>query len=45
MSDAGPQFGMPGYEVPLLYIAGLATLGLFGPGAFSFDERARESTS
>lgn len=33
MGDAGPQFGVPGYEVPLLYIAGLAALLLSGPGA------------
>jgi putative oxidoreductase len=35
MGDAGPQFGMPGYEVNLLYIAGLLALALWGPGALS----------
>lgn len=39
LSDAGPQFGMPGYEVPLLYIGGLLTLLVFGPSRFSVDER------
>ncbi|MCH7640512.1 MAG: DoxX family protein [Bacteroidetes bacterium] len=38
MGPDGPQFGMPGYEVPLLYAAGLATLALMGAGALSVDE-------
>jgi putative oxidoreductase len=33
----GPQFGPPGYEVNLLYIAGLLTLILGGAGPFSID--------
>src|SRR5215472_2872462 len=33
----GPQFGPPGYEINLLYIAGLLTLILGGAGAFSID--------
>jgi putative oxidoreductase len=33
----GPQFGPPGYEVNLLYIAGLLTLILGGTGPFSID--------
>src|SRR4029079_8718146 len=33
----GPQFGPPGYEVNLLYIAGLLALILGGAGPFSFD--------
>ncbi len=33
----GPQFGPPGYEVNLLYIAGLLTLILRGAGPFSID--------
>ena len=37
MSDGGPVFGMPGYEVNLLYIAGLAALALGGAGAYSID--------
>jgi putative oxidoreductase len=38
----GPQFGPPGYEINLLYIAGLVALMLAGAGALSVDEwRAR----
>jgi len=33
----GPLFGPPGYEVALLYIAGLVALILGGAGAFSID--------
>jgi putative oxidoreductase len=33
----GPQFGPPGYEVNLLYIAGLLALILQGAGPFSID--------
>ena len=33
----GPQFGPPGYEVNLLYIAGLSALILGGAGPFSID--------
>lgn len=33
-----PTFGMPGYEVNLLYIAGLLALVLGGAGALSVDE-------
>ena len=34
----GPQFGPPGYEVNLLYIAGLLALILGGAGPFSIDK-------
>src|SRR6516162_4646552 len=34
----GPQFGPPGYEVNLLYIAGLLTLILAGAGPCSIDQ-------
>jgi putative oxidoreductase len=37
LTEEGPQFGPPGYEINLLYIAGLASLILSGAGAFSFD--------
>lgn len=37
MTEAGPQFGMPGFEVPLLYIAGLASLLIGGAGPWSVD--------
>lgn len=33
----GPQFGPPGYEVNLLYVAGLLALIIAGAGAFSVD--------
>jgi putative oxidoreductase len=33
----GPQFGPPGYEINLLYIAGLLALILRGAGPFSID--------
>lgn len=39
MTDQGPVFGMPGYEVNLLYIAGLLALFIGGPGPLSVDER------
>ena len=38
MTAQGPQFGLPGYEVNLLYIAGLLSLMLSGAGTFSVDE-------
>jgi putative oxidoreductase len=37
LTDSGPKFGPPGYEVNLLYIAGLLSLILGGAGAFSID--------
>jgi putative oxidoreductase len=37
LTPAGPVFGPPGYEVNLLYIAGLLALALAGPGALSID--------
>ncbi|MGD2135713.1 MAG: DoxX family protein [Gemmatimonadales bacterium] len=47
MTDQGPQFGMPGYEVNLLYIAGLTALVLGGAGALSVDRllRGRQEAS
>lgn len=33
----GPQFGKPGYETDLLYLAGLAALVIGGSGPFSVD--------
>lgn len=41
MTEQGPQFGMPGYEVNLLFIAGLAALAMWGPGALSLSGRDR----
>jgi putative oxidoreductase len=37
LTPAGPQFGPPGYEINLLYIAGLISLMLTGAGALSID--------
>jgi putative oxidoreductase len=37
VTAAGAQFGPPGYETALLYLACLATLTLGGSGPFSFD--------
>jgi putative oxidoreductase len=37
LTAAGPQFGPPGYEVNLLYIAGLLALILGGAGPLSID--------
>jgi putative oxidoreductase len=33
----GAQFGMPGYEADLLYLAALAALVMAGPGRFAVD--------
>ena len=37
MKAAGAQFGQPGYETDLLYLACLATLDLAGSGPFAVD--------
>ena len=37
LTPAGPQFGPPGYEINLLYIAGLVALILGGAGPLSID--------
>jgi len=37
VTAAGPQFGKPGIEVNLLYLACLAALVLDGPGPFAVD--------
>ena len=39
VTAAGPQFGPPGYETNLLYIAALATLVLGGSGPFALASR------
>jgi len=44
VTAAGPQFGPPGYETDLLYLAALATLVLGGSGPLALDQlRARNS--
>ena len=37
LTPQGPLFGPPGYEINLLYIAGLISLILTGAGIFSVD--------
>lgn len=37
LTPEGPLFGPPGYEINLLYIAGLISLMLTGAGKFSID--------
>lgn len=47
LTSSGPQFGPPGYEINLLYMAGLLALALSGPTILSIDKllaRGRGST-
>ena len=44
MTDGAPQFGMPGYETPLLYLAGLVALLLMGAGDLSHSARRTRCT-
>lgn len=37
LTPEGPIFGPPGYEINLLYIAGLISLALTGAGTYSVD--------
>jgi putative oxidoreductase len=37
LTPQGPQFGPPGYEINLLYIAGLVALIVAGAGSLSID--------
>jgi len=41
----GPQYGMPGYEVSLLYLAGLMALFISGAGSISVDGRRAASAT
>ena len=41
LTPEGPQFGPPGYEINLLYIAGLVALILGGAGPLSIDALRR----
>lgn len=43
VTAAGAQFGPPGYEMDLLYIAALMALVLGGPGPFSVDRWMRKA--
>src|SRR5215471_20653001 len=38
VTEAGPQFGPPGYETDLLYLAALAALVIGGPGPLAVDD-------
>ncbi len=42
VTRAGAQFGPPGFEVDLLYVACLATLVLGGPGPLAIDRITRK---
>jgi putative oxidoreductase len=37
VTSSGAEFGAPGYEMNLLYIAGVLTLALGSPGPVSVD--------
>lgn len=39
-SERGPVFGMPGWELSAIYLAGLLALFIGGPGPLSVDARA-----
>lgn len=41
VTPSGPRFGPPGMETDLLYVAGLATLVLGGPGPAALDNWLR----
>jgi putative oxidoreductase len=45
VTAAGAQFGPPGYECDLLYLACLAALVLGGSGPFSIDSLIKKSTA
>ena len=46
VTPSGPRFGPPGMETDLLYLAGLITLLVGGPGPFAIDNWwARRQTS
>lgn len=45
MTPEGPRFGLPGIEVNLMYIGGLLSLFIGGPGPVSIDERLLSPTN
>jgi len=45
LTSAGPQFGPPGYEINLLYIAILVALAVSRPTALSLDAVRHEERS
>jgi len=42
VTASGAEFGAPGYEMNLLYVAGLLTLALGGPGPRSLEQWRRK---
>jgi putative oxidoreductase len=44
VTASGPQFGQPGYETDLLYLACLAALVLGGSGPLAIDDLLRKRT-
>ncbi|MFL5575183.1 MAG: DoxX family protein [Gemmatimonadaceae bacterium] len=44
LTESGPIFGPPGYEINLLYIAALLAIALAGPSALSVDRWLAERT-
>ena len=44
MGESGPIFGMPGYELNVLYVAGFAALLIMGAGILSVDRLFRRGT-
>jgi putative oxidoreductase len=44
VTAAGPQFGPPGYETDLLYLAALATLVIGGTGPLAIDQWLARTT-
>ena len=45
VTESGPQFGPPGYETNLLYLAALATLVIGGSGPFAVHGRSDADTA
>jgi len=45
VTASGPQFGPPGYEVDLLYLACLAALVAGGSGPLSMDRLSRKTST
>jgi putative oxidoreductase len=45
VTGAGPQFGPPGYECNLLYLACLATLVLGGSGPLAIEGFLKKKTT
>lgn len=42
VTENGPQFGPPGIEADMLYLAGMLTILLGGPGPLAFDNLFRK---